>query len=72
MTGGHLSRVYGVRLVDGRDVMVKTRPASPRLAACTQVQRWLWEAGFPAPQPLVGPVVDGRRGLLSGPSGLPL
>jgi len=58
-TSEHLSRVYGVRLVSGREVIVKARPDSPRLAACTAVQRALWRAGFPAPEPLVGPVVEG-------------
>jgi hypothetical protein len=53
---GHLSRVLGVRLTDGRDVVVKVRPAADRLAACADVQRALWLAGFPCPQPLVGPV----------------
>jgi hypothetical protein len=55
-TAGHLSRVVGVRLRDGREVVVKVRPAAARLAGCTYVQRALWEAGFPCPQPLVGPV----------------
>lgn len=53
---GHLSRVVGVRLTDGRDVVVKVRPNAGRLAACADVQRALWRAGFPCPQPLVGPV----------------
>ncbi|MFF5225830.1 hypothetical protein [Dactylosporangium sp. NPDC000521] len=57
-SGGHLSRVYGVRLADARTVAVKTRPASPRLDACAAVQRSLWRAGFPAPEPLAGPVVE--------------
>ncbi len=55
---GHLSRVYGVRLADGGDATVKARPDSPRLAACAAVQRALWAAGFPAPEPLAGPVVE--------------
>ncbi len=58
-TTGHLAQVSGVRLRDGRRVVVKARPDSPRLAACTAVQRALWQAGFPAPEPLAGPVVDG-------------
>jgi hypothetical protein len=53
---GHLSRVLGVRLADGRDVVVKVRPAADRLTGCAQVQRMLWQAGFPCPRPLVGPV----------------
>ena len=55
-TAGHLSRVFGVRLDDGRDVVVKVRPAADRLFGCTDVQQALWQAGFPCPQPLVGPV----------------
>jgi hypothetical protein len=55
-TAGHLSRVVGVRLTDGREVVVKVRPAAGRLAGCTDVQRALWEAGFPCPRPLAGPL----------------
>jgi len=57
-TSGHLSRVHGVRLAGGREVIVKARPDSPRLAACTTVQRALWRAGLPAPEPLAGPIVQ--------------
>jgi hypothetical protein len=52
---GHLARVIGTRLADGREVVVRVRPAAPRIAACTQVQRRLFDAGFPCPQPLAGP-----------------
>lgn len=52
---GHLSSVYGLRLADGREVVVKVRPAEPRLEACTRVQRAMWQAGFACPQPLAGP-----------------
>jgi hypothetical protein len=55
-TTGHLARVIGARLTDRRDVVVKVRPAADRLAACTEVQRALWQSGFPCPQPLVGPL----------------
>jgi Ser/Thr protein kinase RdoA (MazF antagonist) len=55
---GHLSRVFKVRTSGGRDVIVKVRPDSPRLAGCAAVQRALWRAGFPAPEPLSGPVVE--------------
>ncbi len=50
---GYLSAVVGVRLEDGREVVVKVRPASPRLDACYVVQRHAFEAGFPCPEPLV-------------------
>jgi hypothetical protein len=60
-TAGHLSQVFGVRLARGHQVTVKVRPDSTRLAACTAVQRALWRVGFPAPEPLVGPIVhDGH------------
>ncbi len=51
---GHLSTVTGVRLADGREVVVKVRPDSPRLAGCVEVQHRMFEAGFPCPQPLTG------------------
>lgn len=53
---GNLSKVFGLRLRDERMVVVKVRPAEPRLAGCAEVQRHLWQAGFPCPQPLAGPV----------------
>lgn len=59
-TSGHLSRVLGVRLRDGREVVVKVRPASGRLSACADIQRALWRDGFPCPRPLVGPVPFGH------------
>jgi hypothetical protein len=52
---GHLSQVLGLRLADGRAVVVKIRQGSERLAACVLVQRHLWGAGFPCPEPLAGP-----------------
>src|SRR5215475_10834182 len=48
----HLSAVIGLRLADGREVVVKVRPASPRIAACVEVQRRMFLAGYPCPQPL--------------------
>jgi len=50
---GHLSAVTGLRLTDGREVVVKVRPSLPRLAGCAAVHRALWKAGFPCPEPLV-------------------
>ncbi len=55
-TIGHLSCVIGLRLGDGRDVVVKVRPPAERLFGCADVQQALWRAGFPCPKPLVGPV----------------
>jgi len=51
----HLSVVTGLRLADGRNVVIKARPAMARQRGCLDVQRHLWRAGFPCPQPLAGP-----------------
>ena len=58
---GYLSAVIGLRLADSRAVVVKVRPGSPRIAACTEVQRRLFGAGYPCPEPLTGaaPFGDG-------------
>jgi len=57
---GHLARVTGTRLANGREVVVKVRPAAPRIAACTEVQRRLFDSGYPCPQPLAGPAPLGE------------
>jgi hypothetical protein len=49
---GHLSAVIGLRLADERQVVVKVRPDSPRVAACVEVQRRMFQAGYPCPRPL--------------------
>lgn len=54
-SAGHLSSVVGLRLDDGRDVVLKIRPPLPRVAACIEVQRHLWSTGFPCPEPVAGP-----------------
>lgn len=51
---GHLSAVIGLRLADGRDVVVKVRPDAPRIAVCVEVQRRLFQAGYPCPELLTG------------------
>jgi len=51
---GHLAAVVGLRLADGREVVVKVRPNSPRIAACTEVQRRMFRVGYPCPEPLTG------------------
>ena len=51
----HLSSVHGVRLADGRDVVLKVRGAQERQAACTVVHEAIWRAGIPCPRPLAGP-----------------
>lgn len=52
---GYLSAVIGLRLADDREVVVKVRPDSPRIAACVEVQRHMFESGYPCPEPLCGP-----------------
>ena len=44
----------GLRLADGREVVIKVRPRMARLAGCAAVHRALWTAGFPCPEPLTG------------------
>ena len=56
---GYLSAVIGLRLADGREVVVKVRPASPRIAACVEVQRLMFQAGYPCPEPLTGAAAFG-------------
>jgi hypothetical protein len=51
---GYLSAVIGIRLADDRQVVVKVRPDSPRIAACVEVQRRMFQAGYPCPRPLTG------------------
>ena len=51
---GYLSAVIGLRLADDREVVVKVRPDSPRIAACVEVQRRVFLAGYPCPRPLTG------------------
>jgi hypothetical protein len=41
--------VRGLRLADGREVVVKVRPRLARLAGCAVVHRALWTAGYPCP-----------------------
>ena len=51
----HLSSVHGVRLADGREVVLKVRGALDRQVACTVVHEAMWRAGIPCPRPLAGP-----------------
>ena len=50
---GFATRVIALRLRDGRDVVVKVRPYTPRLRGAVAVHACLWKAGFPCPRPLV-------------------
>jgi hypothetical protein len=56
---GYLSAVIGLRLADDREVVVKVRPGSPRIVACVEVQRRVFESGYPCPEPLAGPAPFG-------------
>lgn len=47
--------MYGLKLADERDVVVKVRGGGPRLDACLRVQRRMREAGFCCPELLAGP-----------------
>ena len=51
----HLSQVHGLRLADGREVVLKLRGRQELLLGCHAVHRAVWEAGIPCPEPLVGP-----------------
>src|SRR5687768_13078387 len=58
---GYLSAVEGLRLTDGREVVVKIRAPAARLSGCILTQRHLFSAGFPCPEPLSDavPICDG-------------
>src|SRR5688500_12931882 len=57
----HLSGVGGFELGDGRQIVLKVRPGSPRLEAVTAVQRHVHRRGFPCPDVLAGPTPLGDR-----------
>jgi hypothetical protein len=57
------STVFGLRLVDGRDVVVKARADDGRAASCVAAQARLVEGGLPCARPLT-PVV----GVDAGPA----
>src|SRR5580700_3655399 len=65
---GYLSAVMGLRLADDRAVVVKVRPGSPRVAACVEVQRRLFESGYPCPEPLTGAALSLTTWLLPRPT----
>jgi hypothetical protein len=55
----HLSEVVGVRLADGREVVVKRRvDVTGRTRTCVVAQRLLAEQGFPCPMPLTEAIFD--------------
>ena len=54
-----LSAVTGLRLADGREVVVKAREDEGRAAACVTAQGRLAERGFPCPRPLTPVIAAG-------------
>jgi Ser/Thr protein kinase RdoA (MazF antagonist) len=55
----YLSEVVGVRLTDGREVVVKRRvDESGRAGRCVTAQRLLAQQGFPCPKPLTDVIVS--------------
>lgn len=56
LRSGRMSAVRGLRLADGREVVVKVRPAQARLAACAAVQGAVRAAGLACPALLAGPL----------------
>lgn len=61
LRAGHLSAVFGLRLADGREVVIKARRDEPRrVAACLAAQAALARGGFRCPAPLTSVTsVDG-------------
>ncbi|WP_410614665.1 phosphotransferase [Amycolatopsis sp. lyj-109] len=55
-----LSEVAGLRLADGREVVVKAREDDGRAAACVAAQTALAERGFPCPRPLTPATTVGK------------
>jgi Ser/Thr protein kinase RdoA (MazF antagonist) len=59
-TSSQLSVVFGIRLGDGREVVVKARPEPRiRIDSCLQAQGHLAAAGFPCPRPVTPPSAVG-------------
>ena len=59
-TSSQLSAVFGIRLRDGREVVVKARSEPiDRIDSCLQAQEHLASAGFPCPRPATPPTAVG-------------
>jgi aminoglycoside phosphotransferase (APT) family kinase protein len=59
-TSSQLSVVFGIRLRDGREVVVKARSdPKDRIDSCLQAQEHLAAAGFPCPRPITAPTAVG-------------
>lgn len=78
---GHVARVLGIVLEDGREVVIKLRAADQRVHAALAVQRRVFDRGFACPEPLtaaslLGPLLASaeayvRAGPLLGPPPAP-
>ena len=56
---GQMAQVFGVRLDDGREVVVKARPSEAgRVEACVEIQRQLADAGLPCASPITDAIVE--------------
>ncbi|MBV9135398.1 MAG: hypothetical protein JO318_22025, partial [Chloroflexi bacterium] len=60
-SGGGVSRVVALHLVDGQDVVIKIRRPETRVYGCAVAQRRIWQAGYPCPEPLAGPAPLGEQ-----------
>lgn len=59
LSAGEMSRVIGIRLDDGRRIVVKSRPDEHgRARACVAVQRALADAGFPCARALTAVTIE--------------
>ncbi|OZM70800.1 hypothetical protein CFN78_23040 [Amycolatopsis antarctica] len=70
-----MSAVFGLRLADGRDVVVKAREDDGRAASCVAAQTRLADWGFPCARPLTPAVRVGSLAVhaeVSRPGGEPL
>jgi hypothetical protein len=70
-----LSDVVGLRLADGREVVVKAREDEGRAAACVTAQARLADRGFPCPRPLTPVIAVGALAVHAEefrPGGAPL
>jgi Phosphotransferase enzyme family len=56
----HLSEVYAVVTDEGEELVLKSRPASPRIGRCVEIHAHLWSTGFPCPQLLRPPIRLGQ------------
>jgi len=54
-----MAQVFGVRLDDGREVVVKARPSEAgRVEACVEIQRQFADAGLPCASPITDAIVE--------------